>query len=114
MFSEFSEPSGFFQSDNLVSNETTFPNLLPEIASRASGQSAYLGVGSEQNFSYLAALKPRIAFIVDIRRQNAILHLLYKALFEMSSKPQIRFALANSFPLMPRPNRQRSLNGTRI
>jgi len=85
MFSEFSEPSGFFQSDNLVSNEMTFPNLLPEIASRASGQGAYVGVGPEQNFSYLAALRPRIAFIVDIRRQNAILHLLYKALFELSS-----------------------------
>jgi len=84
MFSEFSEPSGFFQSDNLVSNETTFPNLLPEIANRTSGESAYVGVGPEQNFSYLAALKPRIAFIVDIRRQNAILHLLYKALFELS------------------------------
>jgi hypothetical protein len=85
MFSDFSEPSGFFQSDNLVSNELTFPNLLPEIANRNSEQGAYVGVGPEQNFSYLAALKPRIAFIVDIRRQNAILHLLYKALFELSA-----------------------------
>jgi hypothetical protein len=84
MFSEFSEPGGFFPSDNLVSNETTFPMLMPEVARRASPAGAYVGVGPEQNFSYIAALRPRIAFIVDIRRQNAILQLLYKALFEMA------------------------------
>jgi hypothetical protein len=44
----------------------------------------YLGVGPEQNFTYISALAPRMAFIVDIRRQNMIEHLLYKALFEMS------------------------------
>jgi hypothetical protein len=85
LFVEFSEPNGFFQSDNLVSNETTYPALIPEIAKRASDRSAYVGVGPEQNFSYIAALRPRIAFIVDIRRQNAMLHLLYKAVFEASA-----------------------------
>ena len=85
MFTEFSEPSGFFQSDNLVSNETTFPAVLPGLAARHSATSAYVGVGPEQNFSYLAAVRPRIAFIVDIRRQNAMLHLLYKALFERAA-----------------------------
>src|SRR5262249_36110727 len=40
------------------------------------------------NYSYIANLRPSIAFIVDIRRQNAMLHLMYKALFEMSpSRP---------------------------
>jgi hypothetical protein len=82
--SEFSEPNGFFQSDNLLSNERGFPAVIPEISRRASSRSAYVGVGPEQNFSYLAALKPRVAFIVDIRRQNAVLHLLYKSLFELS------------------------------
>jgi hypothetical protein len=43
----------------------------------------YLGVGPEQNFTYVAALEPKIAFIVDIRRQNMIEHLMYKALMEM-------------------------------
>lgn len=84
MFTGFSEPSGYFQSDNLVSNERTFPRILPDLARRHSGLGAYVGVGPEQNFSYIAAVRPRIAFIVDIRRQNAILHLLYKALFEMA------------------------------
>ena len=85
MFSEFSEPGGDFHSDNLVSNEQGFAAIVPDIARRATGTSAYIGVGPEQNFSYLAALGPRIAFIVDIRRENAILHLLYKALFELSA-----------------------------
>jgi hypothetical protein len=30
-------------------------------------------------------VKPKIAFIVDIRRQNLIEHLMYKALFELSA-----------------------------
>jgi hypothetical protein len=84
LFSEFSEPSGFFQSENLVSNERTFPAIIPEITSRSGRAGAYIGVGPEQNFTYIAALRPRIAFIVDVRRQNAVLHLLYKALFELS------------------------------
>jgi hypothetical protein len=43
-----------------------------------------MGVGPEQNFTYIAALKPRMVFIVDIRRGNLDLQLMYKALFEMS------------------------------
>jgi hypothetical protein len=41
-------------------------------------------VGPEQNFSYIAKLRPAIAFIIDIRRENRNLHLMYKALFELS------------------------------
>lgn len=85
LFSDLSEPGGTFRSDNLVSNEREFPAVLPEVVQRRSSAAAYLGVGPEQNFSYIAALGPRVAFIVDIRRDNAMLHLLYKALFELSS-----------------------------
>ena len=46
---------------------------------------AYIGVGPEQNFTYIAAVQPSIAFIVDIRRGNLQLQLMYKALFELSS-----------------------------
>jgi hypothetical protein len=49
----------------------------------ASG-GAYLGVGPEQNFTYIAKIRPRIAFIIDIRRQAMIQHLLYKAVFHLS------------------------------
>src|SRR5262245_24759737 len=43
-----------------------------------------MGVGPEQNFTYIASLKPSMVFIVDIRRGNLDLHLMYKALFDLS------------------------------
>lgn len=82
--SGFSEPDGTFHSDNLVSNETRFPSIVPTLAASAVPGRAYVGVGSEQNFTYIAATRPALAFIVDLRRGNFDLHLTYKALFEMS------------------------------
>ena len=84
LVTEFSEPNGYFRSDNLVSNETEFQHVVPTLKAEHTPASAYVGVGPDQNFTYLAALKPRIAFIVDVRRQNMLLQLMYKALFEMS------------------------------
>jgi hypothetical protein len=80
----FSEPEGYFRSDNLVSNELAFQQVIPELKTRAARGGVYLGVGPEQNFTYIVALQPRLAFIIDIRRQNLVLHLLYKTLIEMS------------------------------
>jgi hypothetical protein len=84
LVTEFSEPNGFFRSDNLVSNEMVFQHVIPALQQNVLPASAYVGVGPEQNFTYIAALKPRIAFIVDVRRQNMLLHLMYKALIEES------------------------------
>lgn len=84
MVTEYSEGDGYFQSDNLVSNELTFQWVIPRLLASWTPGRAYLGVGPDQNFTYLAALKPSIAFIVDIRRDNLRLQLLYKALIEMS------------------------------
>lgn len=83
--SGFSEPDGSFHSENLVSNEIRFQTIVPELVETAVPGRAYIGVGSEQNFTYIAATRPAIAFIVDIRRGNFDLHLLYKALFELSA-----------------------------
>ena len=80
-----SEPDGSFPSDNLLSNELLFAQLLPELVERTQAAGVYLGVGPEQNFTYIAAVKPRIAFITDIRRGNLRLQLMYKALFELST-----------------------------
>src|SRR5688572_4113427 len=85
MVSEFSEPGGFFRSDNFVSNEITFQWVLPELAKTTKTGGVYMGVGPDQNFTYIVAMKPKIAFIVDIRRQNMLHHLLYKALIETSA-----------------------------
>jgi hypothetical protein len=45
---------------------------------------AYIGVGPDQNFTYIAEVRPTIAFIIDIRRDNLLLHLFFKALFQLS------------------------------
>jgi len=81
----FSEPGGTFISDNFVSNELGFHDILTKLTEGRKTGGVYLGVGPEQNFTYIAAMKPRMAFIFDIRRQNVIEHLTYKALFELSS-----------------------------
>jgi len=82
---EFSEPNGFFRSDNLVSNEDTFQYVIPELLRMVRPGGVYLGVGPDQNFTYITALQPRMAFITDIRRGNLQTHLMYKALIELSS-----------------------------
>jgi hypothetical protein len=82
---DFSERPGTFQSDNLLSNERWFQHVVPALVQKAKQNGVYVGVGPEQNFTYIIALKPKLAFIIDIRRGNFDLHLMYKALFEMSS-----------------------------
>ena len=78
-----SEPAGSFSvSDNIVSNEPLFAESVRRLR---SSNGVYIGVGPEQNFSYIARVQPTMAFIVDIRRENRNLHLFYKALFELST-----------------------------
>jgi hypothetical protein len=81
---ELSEEDGVFRSDNLLSNETTFQWIIPDLLKIARQGRVYMGVGPEQNFTYIAALKPAMAVIVDIRHGNLDVHLMYKALFELS------------------------------
>jgi hypothetical protein len=84
MVSEFSEDGGSFVSDNIISNEIEFQRIIPAVQRRVS-RGVYIGVGPEQNFTYITAFKPDIAFIVDLRRANVLLHLAYKALVEQSA-----------------------------
>jgi hypothetical protein len=82
---EFSEPDGYFRSDNLLSNELYLQYVIPDLLNVAKSGRVYMGVGPEQNFTYITALKPAMAIIVDVRRGNLDLQLMYKALFEMSA-----------------------------
>jgi hypothetical protein len=84
MIVDFSEPGGLFRSDNFLSNEATYQDVIPELRKRRSSEGVYLGVGPDQNLTYITALGPRMAFVIDIRRQNMIEHLLYKAIVEIS------------------------------
>jgi hypothetical protein len=80
-----SEASGAFQSENFLSNETGFEVVIPTLKQRIKPGGVYMGVGPEQNFTYIAAIHPKMAFIIDIRRGNELEHLIYKSLFEMSA-----------------------------
>src|SRR5262249_7587673 len=98
---EFSEPNGYFRSDNLLSNEIFFQNVIPDLVNRTKPGGVYIGVGPEQNFTYISAIKPKMAFIPDIRRGNLDLQLVYKALFELSGD---RVEFVSRLFNRPRPN----------
>jgi hypothetical protein len=84
LVTEMSEAGRVFPSENMVSNEPNFQLVLRRLKERVERGHVYLGVGPEQNFTYIAAVQPSMAFIIDIRRQNQLQHLMYKAIFEMS------------------------------
>jgi hypothetical protein len=84
LIANFSEPDGAFRYENLLSNEASYQVVIPALKRVAQPGGAYVGVGPEQNFTYIAALEPKIAFIVDIRGRNTLELLMYKALFEIS------------------------------
>jgi hypothetical protein len=84
IFTEFSEAGGNYPYENFVTNEETIQDVMPVLTKVTKPGGVYLGVGPEQNFTYISGLKPKMAFIFDIRRQNAIELLMYKAIFEMS------------------------------
>jgi hypothetical protein len=81
---DHSEQSGSFPRENLTSNEVWFQYVIPDLLKRAETGGVYLGVGPEQNFTYMAALKPSMAIIFDIRRGNMDVQLMYKAIFELT------------------------------
>jgi hypothetical protein len=80
-----SEPEGYFDTDNFISNETSYLHVVPELKRVVKPGNVYLGVGPDQNFPYITHTQPALAIVVDIRRQNMLQHLLYKALFEVSA-----------------------------
>lgn len=84
LIAQLSEAGGYFDTDNLISNETSYLHAVDALEEGGILGGAYLGVGPGQNFSYIAAIRPEVAFIVDIRRDNLLQQLLYKALFSLA------------------------------
>jgi hypothetical protein len=82
---QWSEAEGYFDSDNFISNETSYLHVIDQLEKQVKPGGIYLGVGPDQNFSYLVHTRPILAVITDIRRQNMLEHLWYKALFAMAS-----------------------------
>ena len=103
-----SGPGGYFHTDNFVSNESAYLHPLPILRRLDLSRGVYVGVGPEQNFSYIGAIRPPMAFIVDIRRNNMLQHLMYKALFALSDTRAVFLSKLLSKPLyedLPRLNR---------
>jgi hypothetical protein len=84
LVTRLSERAGYFGSDNLVSNELSYQHVLGRMSKMSLNGGAYLGVGPDQNFTYIAQIKPRIAILIDIRRDALLQHLFFKSLFMMS------------------------------
>ncbi len=81
---ELSEEGGYFDTDNLISNESAYVQVIPDLKP-AGG--VYIGVGPEQNFHYIGRLRPEWAFILDVRRDNLLHHLLLNAVLAKSETP---------------------------
>ncbi len=100
-----SEPGGDFGGDNLISNEQSYLHVMPALERAKVNGGAFIGVGPDQNFSYIAQLKPEIAYIIDIRRDNLLLHLLFKALFAEAPTRVGYLSLLTGRPTPPQPER---------
>ena len=96
-----SERGGYFDTDNLISNERSYLQIIPDLRRLSIHGGAYIGVGPDQNFSYISEVKPTIAFIIDVRRDKLLLHLLFKALFELSETRIEYLAQLTGRPLPP-------------
>jgi hypothetical protein len=94
-----SEEGGDFDTDNLISNERSYLDVVPALKAAGVSGGAYIGVGPDQNFSYIAQIRPAIAFIVDIRRDNLLLHLLFKALFTSAQNRMEYLSLLTGRPV---------------
>ncbi len=84
LVTRLSERAGYFGSDNLVSNELSYQHVLGKLSKMNVSGGVYLGVGPDQSYTYIAQIKPRLAIMIDIRRDAMLQHLLFKSLFMMS------------------------------
>ncbi len=84
LYNRLSEQGGYFDSDNLISNETSYLHALDELRAQGVKGGVYIGVGPDQSFSYLAEIQPELAFLIDVRRDNMLQHLMFRSLFQRS------------------------------
>src|SRR5262245_45841166 len=85
LVSDIADTDGYFpMTGNFSSNEGEIGLIFPMIRQSGPKGGVYIGVGPEQNFTYIAAVHPAMAFVIDIRRQAVVQHLMFKAVFELS------------------------------
>jgi hypothetical protein len=105
LVARLSEPGGYFDSDNIITNEASYLSVASQLAKVGTHGGVYIGVGPDQNFSYVALIKPSIAFMLDIRRDNLLEHLLFKSLFTLARNRLEYLCLLFGKPFPPDPER---------
>ena len=74
--------------DCFVSSEVAYNDVLRRCMPVGDApRGAWLGVGPDQNFTYIGALRPQFAVILDARLDNLLEHLLFKLLFAEARGP---------------------------
>lgn len=96
-----SEPNGYFDSDNIITNEASYLQVASQLRKTGTHGGVYVGVGPDQNFSYIALIRPQIAFMLDVRRDNLLEHLLFKSLFAMARNRAEYLCLLLGKPVPP-------------
>jgi hypothetical protein len=84
LIERLSDNGGYFDSDNLISNESSFQHVMGALRKRNVTGGAYIGVGPDTGFTYIAQIRPKLALMTDIRRDNLVQHFWFKALFAMA------------------------------
>lgn len=84
LVARLSEAAGYFDSDNIISNEASYLQIASQLQKVGVHGGMYIGVGPDQNFSYIALIRPSIALMLDIRRDNMLEHLLFKSYFAVA------------------------------
>jgi hypothetical protein len=98
LIERLSETGAYFDTDNLISNESSYLQVGGRLEAAAPEGGVYLGVGPDQNFSYIARLRPSWAFVVDIRRQNMLQLLLLASFLERAEDARGYLCLLLSRP----------------
>lgn len=74
--------------DCFVSSEVGYNEVIARCAPSAERPGgAYLGVGPDQNYTYIGALRPALAVILDARLDNLLEHLIFKLAFAEARDP---------------------------
>ncbi len=84
LIERLSDHGGYFDSDNLISNEASFQHVMGALRKRNVTGGAYIGVGPDTGFTYIAQIRPKLALMTDIRRDNLVQHFWFKALFGLA------------------------------
>jgi hypothetical protein len=87
LIARLSEKPGDFPSENYVSNELSLMDVGDDLRAPALKGRAYVGVGPEQNYTYLGILEPKVAYVVDVRRNNLLEHMFFRGCFEKATTP---------------------------